>query len=123
MIKLHMLSSLTSLSGLDFPTSIYFSEILMFGKPLDKSGNHLGYCPSQTFQTCSFLKLSYANKDLDAIDLGNILYHKSVKYKNPSYCKDKSAPINSLVEIPKEHKTDLGLPRISFFVNVLSGFV
>jgi hypothetical protein len=79
---------------------------LMFGKPLDKSGNHLGYCPSQTFQTCSFLKLSFANKDLDAIDLGNILYHKSVKYKIPSYCKDKSAPINSMGNV---HSHDINL--------------
>ena len=31
--------------------------------------------------THSFLKLSYANRSLDAINVGNILHHKSVKYK------------------------------------------
>ena len=29
----------------------------------------------------SFLKLSFANKGLDVINLGNILHHKSVKSK------------------------------------------
>ena len=31
----------------------------------------------------SFLKLSFANKGIDAINLGNILHHKSVKSKIP----------------------------------------
>ena len=39
---------------------------------------------------CSFLKLSFANKYLDAIKLGNILHHKSVKSKMPPYFKDQS---------------------------------
>ena len=33
--------------------------------------------------------------DLDAINLGNILYDKSVKSKIPSYFKDQSVPIIS----------------------------
>jgi hypothetical protein len=37
----------------------------------------------------SFLKLSFANKGLDGINLGNILHHKSVKSKIPPYFKDQ----------------------------------
>jgi hypothetical protein len=44
---------------------------------------------------CSFLKLSFANKGLDGINLGNILHHKSVKSKIPQYFKDQSVPIIS----------------------------
>ena len=40
----------------------------------------------------SFLKPSFANKRLDAIILGNILYHKSVKFKIPPCFKDHSLP-------------------------------
>jgi hypothetical protein len=36
----------------------------------------------------SFLKLSFANKGLDGINLGNILHHKSVKSKIPPDCKE-----------------------------------
>ena len=45
----------------------------------------------------SFLKLSFANKGLDGINLGNILHHKSVKSKIPPYFKDQSVPIISYV--------------------------
>jgi len=45
----------------------------------------------------SFLKLSFANKGLDGINLDNILHHKSVKYKIPPYYKNQSAPIISYV--------------------------
>jgi hypothetical protein len=38
----------------------------------------------------SFLKLSFANSDVDGINLGNILHHKSVKSKIPTYFKDQS---------------------------------
>jgi hypothetical protein len=41
----------------------------------------------------SFQKLSFANKGLDGINLGNILHHKSVKSKIPPYFKDQSVPI------------------------------
>ena len=37
----------------------------------------------------SFLKLSFANKGHDGINVGNILYHKSVKSKIPPDCKDQ----------------------------------
>ena len=36
----------------------------------------------------SFLKLSFANKGLDGINLGNVLHHKSFKSKIPPYSKD-----------------------------------
>jgi hypothetical protein len=36
----------------------------------------------------SFLKLSLANKGLDGITLGNILHHKTVKYKITSNIQD-----------------------------------
>ena len=42
-----------------------------------------------------FLKLSFANKGLDGINLGNILHHKLVKCKIPPYFKDQSIPIIS----------------------------
>ena len=45
----------------------------------------------------SFLKLSFANKGPDGINLGNILHHKSVKCKIPPYFKDQSVPIISYV--------------------------
>ena len=38
----------------------------------------------------SFLKLSFANKGLDAINLGNVIHHKSVKYKIPLHFIDQS---------------------------------
>jgi hypothetical protein len=70
---------------------------LMFGKPIYKSefkwiqtySNRLGYCRSQIVKPVvikkddidkrSFLKLSFANEDLDAINLSIILHHKSVE--------------------------------------------
>ena len=45
----------------------------------------------------SFLKLSFANKCLDGINLGNILHHKSDKSKVPPYFKDQFVPIISYV--------------------------
>jgi hypothetical protein len=38
----------------------------------------------------SFLKLSFAKKGLDAINLGNVIHHKSVKYKIPLHFIDQS---------------------------------
>ena len=71
---------------------------LMFGKPIYKSefkwiktySNRLGYCRSQIvlkpvgikkdeIDKRSFMKLSFANKGIDAINVSNILHHKSVK--------------------------------------------
>jgi hypothetical protein len=52
----------------------------------------------------SFLKLSFANKGIDGINLGNILHHKSVKSKIPPYLKDQSVPIVSLDGIHKYFK-------------------
>ena len=42
----------------------------------------------------SFLKLPFANKGLYGINLGNVLHHKSVKSKTPSYFKEQSVHIN-----------------------------
>ena len=44
---------------------------------------------------CSFLKLSFANKGLDAINFVNFRHHKSVKYKMLPYFKDQSVLIIS----------------------------
>jgi hypothetical protein len=41
----------------------------------------------------SFLKLSFANKGLGGINLGNILHHKFNKSKIPPYFKAQSVPI------------------------------
>lgn len=41
----------------------------------------------------SFLKLSFANKGLDGINLGNILHHSTVNLKIPPYFKNESVPI------------------------------
>ena len=43
----------------------------------------------------SFLNLSFANKGLDGVNLGNILHHKLVQSKIPPYFKDQSVPIIS----------------------------
>ena len=43
----------------------------------------------------SFLKLSFSNKDLDGINLRNILHHKSVISKILPYYKEQPAPIVS----------------------------
>ena len=45
----------------------------------------------------SFLKLSFANKGLHCINLGNILHHKSFKTKIPPHFKDRYVPIFSYV--------------------------
>ena len=47
----------------------------------------------------SSLKLSFANKGLDGINLGNILHYKPVKYKIPPYSKDHSIPLISYAYI------------------------
>ena len=43
----------------------------------------------------SFLKVFFANKGIDAINLSNILHNKKVVSKIPSYFQDKSPPILS----------------------------
>ena len=43
----------------------------------------------------SFLKLSFVNKGLEGIHLGNILYNKSIKYQIQPYVKVQSVPIIS----------------------------
>jgi hypothetical protein len=53
---------------LDIAGHRFFKPIGMNKKEIDKR---------------SFLKLSFANKGLDGINLGNILHHKSVKSKIP----------------------------------------
>ena len=41
----------------------------------------------------SFLKLPFANKGFDGINLDNLSHHKSVKSKIPPYFKDQPVPI------------------------------
>ena len=43
----------------------------------------------------SFLKLNFANKGLDAINLSNILHTKNVRSKVPPYFKDQTVPLIS----------------------------
>ena len=43
----------------------------------------------------SFLKLNFANKGLDAINLSNILHSKNVRSKVPPYFKDQTVPLIS----------------------------
>ena len=59
----------------------------------------------------SFLKLSFANKGLDGINLGNILHHKSVKANIQPYSKDQSVPIISHAK-PKGWIRMRGLEKI-----------
>jgi hypothetical protein len=44
-------------------------------------------------------KLSFVNKRIDIINLGNIFHHKSVKYQIPAYFKDNYIPIISYTYI------------------------
>jgi hypothetical protein len=62
-------------NGLILPVTV-FSNLLSFKK--------------NEINKRSFLKLSFVNKDLDAINLGNVIHHKSVKYKIPLHFKDQS---------------------------------
>ena len=43
----------------------------------------------------SFLKIEFANKGLDAINISNILHHKDVQSKVPPYFKNQSVPLIS----------------------------
>jgi hypothetical protein len=47
------------------------------------------------FIESEFLRLSFVNKGLHAINLGNILHHRSVKSKIPPYLKGQYVPIIS----------------------------
>jgi hypothetical protein len=58
--------------------------------------------------------VSFANKGLDGINLGNILHHKSVKSKIPQYFKDQSVPIISYayaIPIASTNFNDRQYPR------------
>ena len=64
--------------------------------------NHHVYCQSQVFKPFtfepkkwSFLKLSFANNGLGAINFCNNLHQNSVKSNIPPYFKDQSVPIIS----------------------------
>ena len=61
----------------------------------------------------NFLSLQFANKGLDAINLANILHHKSVKEKIPPYFNDKSVP-----KISYTYTTPIA-PRIFNYKKVL----
>jgi hypothetical protein len=67
---------------------------------LDIAG-HILYKPvgikKDEIDKCSFLKLSFANKGLDGINLGNILHHKSVNSKIPPHFKVQSVQLQTCV--------------------------
>ena len=58
------------------------------------------YKPVQTVSleetpTCDFLKLDFKNKDIDAVNISNILNHKKVTSTIPTYFKNQSPSIIS----------------------------
>ena len=79
-------------------TDIHSSLYRLIAIVLD-IGKHRLFRPVETREssndTRSFLPLRFANKGLDAINLGNILHHKSVTSKIPPYFQDQSIPIIS----------------------------
>ena len=95
LLKLHAFYNLCLVSHVTNPNSneYKFSSIV-----LDVAGHRL-FKPvcikKDEIDKRSFLKLSFANKGVDGINLGNILHHKSVKSKIPPYFKDQSVPIIS----------------------------
>jgi hypothetical protein len=68
-----------------------------------------------------FLELSFANKGLDDINLGNIRHHKSVKSKFSPYFKDQSVPLISyaytipIASINSNYKHVLHDPNLDYF--------
>ena len=95
--KLHTLYNSCLVSNVINPNS---NEYKLTAIVLDIAGHRL-FKPvgikKDEIDKRSFLKLSFANKGLDGINLGNILHHKSVKSKIPPYFKDQSVPIISYV--------------------------
>ena len=93
--KLHSLQETCLTKSCSDPHSPLYRLIAMV---LDIS-NHRLFKPVQSkanaSENRSFLPLLFANKGLDAINLGNILHHKSVTSKIPPYFKDQSIPIIS----------------------------
>ena len=74
---------------------IYSNEFRLNSIILDISFHRL-FKPVKTSQNDSekrsFLKLKFANKGLDEINLTNILHHKTVMSKIPTYFKEVNAP-------------------------------
>ena len=93
--KLHALYNLCLVNNVTNPNLNEYKLTTIF---LDIAGHRL-FKPvgikNDEIDKRSFLKLSFANKGLDGINLGNILHHKSVKSKIPPYFKDQSVPIIS----------------------------
>ena len=91
----------TSLVQLMFGKPVYkyeFKWIQIAAIALDISG-HRRFKPvgikKDEIDKRFFLRLSFANKGIDATNLCKILLHKSVKSKIPPYFKDQSVPIIS----------------------------
>ena len=77
--------------------NIYSKEYRLNNIILD-IGHHRLYKPVKSISTeekRSFLKVKFANKGLDAINLSNILNNKNVKSKVPPYFKEHPIPIVS----------------------------
>ena len=81
LLKLHALYNLCLVNHVSNPNS---NEYKFTAIVLDIAG-HRPFKPvgikKDEIDKRSFLKLSFANKGLDGINLGNILHHKSVKSK------------------------------------------
>ena len=93
--RLHLLhKSCLDTSCTDPNSSLYKLTAVVFD-----IGNHRLFKPVKLHANVeehrSFLPIHFANKGLDAINLANILHHKSVKSKIPPYFKDTSVPIIS----------------------------
>jgi hypothetical protein len=93
LLKLHALYNLCLVNHVTNPISNEYKSTVIV---LDITGHRLFKPVSikkYEIDKRSFLKLSFANKSLDGINLGNILHHKSVKSKIPPYSNDKFVPI------------------------------
>ena len=95
LLKLHALYNSCLVNNVTNPNS---NEYKLTAMVLDIASHRL-FIPvvikKDEIDKRSFLRLSFANKGLDDITLGNILHHKSVKSKIPPDFKDRSVPIIS----------------------------
>ena len=111
--KLHILFK----SCLDTPVTDQHSSLYRLQAVVLDICNHRLFKQVTTFaepeEATHFLPLQFANKGLDAINLANILHHKSVKEKIPANFKDKSVP-----KISYTYTTPIA-PRIFNYKKVL----
>ena len=70
--------------------------------------------PEET-PTRDYLKLDFRNKDLDAVNISNILNHKKVTSTIPAYFKNQSPPV-----ISYSYSSPIA-PKLFNYKNVLQG--